>query len=179
MSPVALSLEGKVALVTGGSRGIGAACVRLFRQAGARVAFNYRTARDAAEALVAECGGPEVCAAFAQELSNPEEGRTLVRRTVEQFGGIDILVANHGIWESQEVSIAAMSDAQWRNTLAINLDSVFGLVQAAVGQMQSQARAQTDQVRPPAISCSSAPPPASAVRLFTPTTPPARAPSSA
>jgi 3-oxoacyl-[acyl-carrier protein] reductase len=138
MSPVALSLEGKVALVTGGSRGIGAACVRLFRQAGARVAFNYRAAREAAEALVAECGGPKVCAAFPQELSTPEDGRTLVRRTIEQFGRLDILVANHGIWESEEVSIATMSDAQWRNTLAINLDSVFGLIQAAVSQFRAQ-----------------------------------------
>lgn len=142
MSPVSLSLEGRVALVTGGSRGIGAACVRLFRQAGARVAFNYRTAREAAEALVAECGGPATCAAFAQELSTPEEGRTLVRRAVDQFGRLDILVANHGIWESEEVSIATMSDAQWRNTLAINLDSVFGLIQAAVAQVQCHRAGQ-------------------------------------
>ncbi|MFP5226299.1 MAG: SDR family NAD(P)-dependent oxidoreductase [Acidobacteriota bacterium] len=142
MSPVPLSLEGKVALITGGSRGIGAACVRLFREAGARVAFNYRTAREAAEALVTECGGPEACAGFAQELSSPEDGRTLVHRTAEAFGRLDILVANHGIWESQEVSIAAMADAQWRNTLGINLDSVFGLIQAAVGQMQRQISTQ-------------------------------------
>jgi 3-oxoacyl-[acyl-carrier protein] reductase len=145
MSPVPLSLEGKVALVTGGSRGIGAACVRLFRQAGAGVAFNYRAAREAAEALVAECGGPEFCAAFAQNLSTPEDGRTLVRRTVDRFGRLDVLVANHGIWESQEVSIAAMSDAQWRNTLGINLDSVFGLVQAAVAQYQNQRSTQGPQ----------------------------------
>jgi 3-oxoacyl-[acyl-carrier protein] reductase len=138
MSPVPLSLEGKVALITGGSRGIGAACVRLFRQAGARVAFNYRAAREAAEALVRESGGPEVCAAFAQELSSPEDGRTLVRRTVEQFGRLNILVANHGIWESQEVSIATMPDDQWRKTLGINLDSVFGLIQGAVAQMRTQ-----------------------------------------
>ncbi len=152
MSPVALSLEGKVALVTGGSRGIGAACVRLFRQAGARVAFSYRSAREAAEALVAECGGPAACASFAQELSSPEDGRTLVRRTVDQFGSLDVLVANHGIWESQEVSIAAMSDAQWRNTLAINLDSVFGLIQAAAAQMQQQIREQSSTRGAPAAS---------------------------
>jgi len=138
VSSVLLSLENKVALVTGGSRGIGAACVRLFRQAGARVAFNYRAAREAAEGLVSECGGPGVCAAFAQELAAPEDGRALVRRTVDRFGSLDVLVANHGIWESQEVSVAAMPDAQWRNTLAINLDSVFGLVQAAVAQFQKQ-----------------------------------------
>jgi 3-oxoacyl-[acyl-carrier protein] reductase len=154
MSPVDLSLEGKVALITGGSRGIGAACVRLFRQAGATVAFNYRSARDAAEALVAEPGGPAACAAFAQDLSTPEDGRALVRSTVDRFGRLDILVANHGIWESQEVSVASMSDAQWHNTLAINLDSVFGLVQAAVGQMRAQTQPQSPVKTPPAAASS-------------------------
>ena len=143
MSAVALSLENKVALITGGSRGIGAATVRLFRQAGARVAFNYRAAQSAAEALVAELGSPEDCIAFAQDLSTPEDGRTLVRRTVDHFGRIDILVANHGVWESQDAPIATMSDAQWRTTLAINLDSVFGLIQAAAGAMQQQTRTRT------------------------------------
>jgi 3-oxoacyl-[acyl-carrier protein] reductase len=140
MPGVTLSLENKVALITGGSRGIGAAAVRLFRQAGGRVAFNYRSARAAAESLAAECGGPTNCAAFAQELSSPEEGRALVRRTVDHFGRIDILIANHGIWESQDAPIATMSDSQWRTTLAINLDSVFGLIQAAAQEMQKQDR---------------------------------------
>lgn len=140
MSGVALSVENRVALITGGSRGIGAATVRLFREAGARVAFNYRSARSAAEALVAECGGAKVCAAFGQELSTPEDGRALVRRTVETFGRIDILVVNHGVWPAQDAPIASMSEEQWRSTLAINLDSVFGLIQAAAGQMQQQGR---------------------------------------
>jgi len=140
MSGVALSLEGKVALITGGSRGIGAATVRLFRQAGARVAFGYRAAQSAADALVAECD-PAHCVAFAQELSTPEDGRALVRRTVDRFGRIDILVANHGIWESADVPIARMPDAQWRTTVAVNLDSVFGLIQAAASQMQNQNQA--------------------------------------
>ena len=143
MSAVTLSLENKVALITGGSRGIGAATVRLFRQAGARVAFNYRSAQSTAEALAAECGGPKLCAAFAQDLSTPEDGRTLVRRTVDHFGRIDILVANHGVWEAQDAPIATMSDTQWRTTLAINLDSVFGLIQTAAGAMQQQARTST------------------------------------
>jgi 3-oxoacyl-[acyl-carrier protein] reductase len=137
MSGVSLSLERKVALITGGSRGIGAAIVRLFRQAGARVAFNYRTAQAAADALVAECGATD-CVAFAQDLSAPEDGRALVRRTVDHFGRIDILVANHGIWESADAPIASMADEQWRTTLAINLDSVFGLVQAAAAQIEAQ-----------------------------------------
>lgn len=140
MSGVALSVENRVALITGGSRGIGAATVRLFREAGARVAFNYRSARAAADALAAECGGPKLCAAFAQELSSPEDGRALVRRMVEAFGRLDILVVNHGVWPAQDAPIASMPDEQWRNTLAVNLDSVFGLIQAAAAQMQQQGR---------------------------------------
>lgn len=137
---VPLSLDGKVALITGGSRGIGAATVRLFRQAGARVAFSYRFARQAAEALAQECGGS--CIAFAQELASPEDGRTLVRRTVEAFGRLDLLVVNHGVWPAQDAPIATMPESQWRSTLAINLDSAFGLIQAAVVQMKQQAGTQ-------------------------------------
>jgi 3-oxoacyl-[acyl-carrier protein] reductase len=135
---VSLSVEGKVALITGGSRGIGAAAVRLFRDAGARVAFSFRSAQSAADALVAETG-PELSAAFAQDLATPEDGRTLVRRTVERFGRLDILVVNHGVWPPDDVSIGAMSDEQWRGTLSTNLDSVFGLIQAAVQQFQAQS----------------------------------------
>ena len=135
MSGVSLSLVGKVALITGGSRGIGAACVRIFREAGARVAFNYKSRQDAAETLVRECGGPELCLAVAQELASPEDGRALVRQAVAAFGRLDILVVNHGVWPAENASIATMSEEQWRSTMAINLDSVFGLVQAAAGQM--------------------------------------------
>ncbi len=144
MAGVPLLLEGKVALVTGGSRGIGAETVRLFSQAGARVAFNYRQARDRAEALSAECGGPDRCISFAQDLSTPSHGRALVESAVSAFGRLDALVVNHGIWPPDDVSIAAMSEQQWRSTLAINLDSVFGLVQAAVAQMDRQPRSHPD-----------------------------------
>src|SRR5580704_13397705 len=129
---ISLALDGKAALISGGSRGIGAETVRLFSEAGARVAFSYRKAREQAEALAAECGGPNRCVAIEQELSTPADGRTLVEKAVAALGRLDILVANHGVWESEDVSIGGMTEAQWQRTLGVNLDSVFGLVQAAV-----------------------------------------------
>jgi 3-oxoacyl-[acyl-carrier protein] reductase len=135
---VALSLEGRVALVTGGSRGIGAATVRLLRQAGARVVFSYRSAERQAAELVAECGGVELCRALRQELATAEDGQALVAAAVEVFGRVDCLVVNHGIWPPQDQPISTMSVEQWRGTMGVNLDSVFGLVQSAVAQMLGQ-----------------------------------------
>jgi 3-oxoacyl-[acyl-carrier protein] reductase len=139
MSGVLLSLEGKVALVTGGSRGIGAATVRMMRQAGAKVLFSYKSAAAAAEKLVEELGGESVCRAVQQELRTPEDGRTLVAAAVTAFGRLDCLIVNHGVWPAHDQPIETMADTQWQSTLEINLDSVFGLVQAGVAQMLGQA----------------------------------------
>lgn len=137
--PVPLSLAGKIALISGGSRGIGAATVRMFTAADAKVAFSYRSARSQADALAQECG-PKACFPIASDLDNPEAGRFLVAKTVERFGRLDILVANHGVWPVEDVPIERMSDEQWSSTLAINLDGVFGLVKHAVAQMKTQPR---------------------------------------
>jgi 3-oxoacyl-[acyl-carrier protein] reductase len=139
--PVSLALDERVALVTGGSRGIGAEIVRIFTEAGAKVAFNYRQTRGRAEAVVDECGGHGRCVAIEHDLSTPADGRALVGAAVRAFGRLDVLVVNHGIWPAEDAPIASMAEEQWRRTLAVNLDSVFGLVQAAVGQMESQAPA--------------------------------------
>jgi 3-oxoacyl-[acyl-carrier protein] reductase len=108
------------------------------------VAFNYRQARERADALVAECSsiahGAENCLALEQELSTPEDGRALVREAVRAYGRLDILVVNHGIWPAEDVPIAQMTEDQWRRTMGVNLDSVFGLVQATVAQMERQGR---------------------------------------
>jgi 3-oxoacyl-[acyl-carrier protein] reductase len=133
-----MSLAGKVALITGGSRGIGAATVRLFRQAGAKVVFSYLSAAPQAEALVQECGGTAFCRAIQQPLFTPEDGQALVTAAVAAFGHLDCAILNHGIWPSHDAPIATMTTAQWRDTLGTNLDSVFGVVRAAVAQMQSQ-----------------------------------------
>jgi len=131
---VPLTLTGRTALISGGSRGIGAATVRLFRQAGARVAFSYRTAKAEAEALTNELGGPTQCLALQQSLTTPEDGQALVARALAAFGDLDILIVNHGIWPADSPA-NAITPARWRNTLATNLDSAFGLVQAASAHM--------------------------------------------
>jgi 3-oxoacyl-[acyl-carrier protein] reductase len=136
---VSLSLAGTTALITGGSRGIGAETVRLFCQAGARVVFNYRSAEPESDALVEECGRQH-CRGMRQELASPKQGSDLVGRAVAEVGRLDILVVNHGIWPPEDVSIGAMADERWRETMSVNLDSVFGLVKAAVAQMREQER---------------------------------------
>ncbi len=137
-SQLTLSLEGKVALVTGGSRGIGAATVRLFVRAGARVVFNYRSGQAEARQLVEECG-VELCQAVQADLTGTAHAEMLVRAAVERFGALDALVVNHGIWPS-EAGIDTMTDEQWRTTLAVNLDSVFAVLKHSVAQMKRQAR---------------------------------------
>jgi 3-oxoacyl-[acyl-carrier protein] reductase len=136
---VPLSLSGKVALISGGSRGIGAATVRMFCAAGAKVAFSYRSARAQAEALAKECGSA-VCYPIVSNLENPEAARVLIAETVRHFGRLDILIANHGVWPEHDAPIESMPDEQWRSTLSVNLDGVFGLLKHGVAQMKSQPR---------------------------------------
>ncbi len=137
-SGVVLSLERRVAVVTGGSRGIGAAIVRMFVQAGARVVFNFQRASVEAEKLVAECGGEQNCVAIQADLSAVDSAQPLINTAVERFGRLDVVVGNHGVWPPHDAPIDQMRDQQWRSTLAINLDSIFGLVKYSVAQMKRQ-----------------------------------------
>jgi 3-oxoacyl-[acyl-carrier protein] reductase len=133
--PVTLDLSNKVALISGGSRGIGAACVRLFAQAGAKVAFTYQKARREADQLAREVG-LDHCEAIQAELDSVDSAQTVINTVVSRFGKIDIMVGNHGIWPPNDVPIDEMSDEQWRRTMAINLDSVFSLVKYSVAEMK-------------------------------------------
>jgi 3-oxoacyl-[acyl-carrier protein] reductase len=135
---IVLSLENRVAVVTGGSRGIGAAIVRMFSQAGGCVLFNYQRAKAEAERLVKECGGELRCAAVQAELNSSAAAAALVKAAVARFGRVDIVVGNHGVWPPLDAPVDRMSDEQWRSTMAINLDSIFGLVKHGVAQMKKQ-----------------------------------------
>lgn len=136
---VSLSIPGTVVIITGGSRGIGAACVRMFVEAGARVVFSYQKARDAADKLMAELGADN-CLAVQSELDGSGAERMLVEKAVERFGRLDYVVANHGIWPPHDQPIETMPEEQWQTTIAINLESVFALVKHAVAQMKKQAQ---------------------------------------
>src|SRR3954467_11793585 len=134
---VMLSIPGRVALITGGSRGIGAATVRMFAAAGAKVVFNYQKAKDAADKLVAEIG-PDNCPPPQMEPSTAESAEALVRAAVDRFGRVDAAVLNHGIWPADDIPVNEMSYEHWHRTISINLDSTFGLVKNAVAQMKKQ-----------------------------------------
>jgi len=127
-----LDLSGRAVLVTGGSRGIGAATARLFGQAGARVAVTYQTRADDAKRVASDVKG----IAIQADLRTPAGNESAVQRTLDAFGRLDAFVANAGIWPATGVAVSDMSDAQWRDTVASNLDSVFFGSRAAVRAMQ-------------------------------------------
>jgi 3-oxoacyl-[acyl-carrier protein] reductase len=132
-----INLTGKAALVTGGSRGIGRATGLLLARAGADVALGYRLDQKGAESALAEIvRGGRRALAVQGDLSRHKDAETAVRRTVEAFGRLDILVNNHGIWK--DGPIETMSEAEWDETLDVNLKGVFFCTQAAVPVMKRQ-----------------------------------------
>ncbi|MES2180453.1 MAG: SDR family oxidoreductase [Gemmatimonadota bacterium] len=128
-----IDLRGRRALVTGGSRGIGAATARLLARAGADVVIGYRSRTADAESVVAELVALGVnAAARASDISTRAGAEDLVGFTVETLGGLDLFVANAGIWPSVETSVAEMDDERWANTMRENVDSVFYTTRAVV-----------------------------------------------
>ena len=121
-----ISLRGRRALVTGGSRGIGAATALLLAECGADVGIGYRSRSQSAEEVlraVVERGVRGF--ACAADVARPEGARSLFERAEREFGGVDIFVGNAGIWPPDPVALAEMPDEQWRRTMAENLDSLF------------------------------------------------------
>lgn len=136
-----IDLGGKRAVVTGGSRGIGAAVVRMLAAAGADVALGYRSRSAEADALVDEIGRMGRRAiAVTGDLSTREANEALVARAVGELGGLDIVVANAGVWPPNPVTVDALDDTRWRHTIAVNLDGMFFLARAAVPAMRTGGR---------------------------------------
>jgi len=118
-----LNLKSKKVLITGGSKGIGAACVKYFCMAGANVAFTYNSNANLAAKVEKRYGKISLCKSYKTDVSNENEIQQVVSKVVKDFGRIDILVNNAGIW--QEGKIFKMSLAQWEETIKINLTSTF------------------------------------------------------
>jgi 3-oxoacyl-[acyl-carrier protein] reductase len=129
-----LSLEGRNALVTGGSRGIGRAACILFGRLGARVAIAYGSDQAAAEDVAAQLGaGGTAAVTLRADLGVVGEGERLVARAEEALGPLDIVVLNHGIWK--RAPIESMTAAQWDEMLRVNLGSVREAVSEAARRM--------------------------------------------
>ena len=134
-----ISLAGKAALVTGGSRGIGAATVKLFAEAGADVVFNFHRQREAAARVESEARrhGTRV-ESFQADLGRMADAKKLVSRTIKRLGRLDILVVNAGIWNAKAAPIESLGEREWDEMMRVNLKSAYGVIRYGAAQMIAQ-----------------------------------------
>jgi len=131
------TLQGKVALVTGGGRGIGRAIVFALADAGATVAFTYKNSTAAAEEIVRELTGKGLTVtAYQSDAAMTQEASTVVESVIKEFGRLDILVNNAGI--TRDGLLLRMSEEDWDRVLDNNLKSVFNFTKAACRHMMGQ-----------------------------------------
>jgi 3-oxoacyl-[acyl-carrier protein] reductase len=136
-----IELAGQVALITGGSRGIGRAAALLLARAGADVALTFHTRADEAEAAAREVRNlGRRTYVGGGDLADPEVVERLQAGVKREFGGLDIFVANAGVWPPEEVPLAEIPLTRWRRTMAANLDSVFLSTRAALELMRPGGR---------------------------------------
>lgn len=127
-----IDLSNKVTIITGGSRGIGAACVRLFVKANSKVAFTYKNSKKIAEDLEKEMNG--MAKAFHVDMENENEIFEMVDETEKIFGKVDILVHNAGIWN--DGTLEKMTLEHWNELIRINLTSTFLFCKACASIMK-------------------------------------------
>lgn len=140
-------MENKVAVVTGGSRGIGRGIVVALAKAGWQVAFSYRGNAEAAQAALAEIQalGAEGTAVQA-DVSFVDDRARLVGAVLEQFGGIDLLVNNAGMAPRQRTDLLEMSEASYDEVMATNLKGPFFLTQQVARIMVEQQKAEPERM---------------------------------
>ena len=132
-----LNLKDRVALVTGGSRGIGRAAVDCFAKLGANVAINYvRDEQAASEAVDASEKSGVNAVAVRADVSRLEEAERLIQKVIQRFDRLDFLVCNAGIWEGE--SVDALSEDAWDRTMDLNLKGTWTACRAAVPAMKAQ-----------------------------------------
>jgi 3-oxoacyl-[acyl-carrier protein] reductase len=130
-------LDGKIALVTGGSRGIGKAIVTALLDAGATVAFTYKASAEGANAFAAECSAKgQTVRAIASDATSASQATGTVDAVVKEFSRLDILVNNAGI--TRDGLLMRMSERDWDDVMAGNLKSVFNFTKAAIRPMMGQ-----------------------------------------
>ena len=121
-----IDLRGKRALVTGGSRGIGAATAGLLAAAGADVVIGYRSRHEDAQQVAALARSKGVQShAIASDVATGAGAAALVGGTMDLLGGLDIFVGNAGIWPADELPVAELDDDRWTRTMRENVDSIF------------------------------------------------------
>ena len=136
-----IDLSGLCALITGGSRGIGRAAALLLARSGADVAITYHTRAREADATAAEIRSLGRRAfVLGGDLADPEVAQRLASGIEREFGGLDIFVANAGIWPAEEVRLADMPVKRWRTTVQANLDSVFVSTRAVLPLLRPGGR---------------------------------------
>ncbi|MBZ0199708.1 MAG: 3-oxoacyl-ACP reductase FabG [Ignavibacteriaceae bacterium] len=128
-----INFDGKTVLVTGGSRGIGAACVKMFAKQGAKVAFTYSSNKIAAQQLVDEIGSDKI-KSYQFDLSVETDAAFLIKKITDEIGAVDILINNAGIWERCEAD--TMSIENWERTIKINLTGMYIFTKAVLPYMQ-------------------------------------------
>ena len=134
-------MAGRAALITGGSRGIGAATALLFAEYGVDIAIGYRSRKEDAIRIVeqAKAAGGRAFA-YAQDIGSRDGAEALVRSAVGDLGGLDFFVGNAGIWPADDVPVADMDDNRWRRTMLENVDSMFFTTRAAARLMSDGGR---------------------------------------